>query len=627
MRSSFVLILVCLLVTTTGLFGAAPFLLNYQGRLTDNAGIPLDGIYQITFVVYNSETEGASLWTETHTTVNVHKGLFAVILGSVSPIAPGLFVEPTRFLAISVNGGPELTPRQQLVSAAYSFHSYDSDMLEGESAAHYHSWTNLTGVPAGFADGVDNQGSGDITDVNAGEGLEGGATSGSATLGIADAGVTSIHLLDGTILNADINASAAIATNKISGTAMNLSTAQIATASKTFDGGLRIGDTTFYANGNGIVIGTDVYVPSSTYLLQAARNYSTTGSRYGIYADLDNFSTGTVYGIRSRASGATAGAANAGTVYGFYGVGITDGESRYGAYFNGRGRTVGLTTGSSHGLYCDASYGAGAYGAELHASDATSGYGLYVEVNDNQIGTGVYTHVHDNTASSASNGSTNFVLDNGGNAYGISGTTGGNAGTGFAVYGHSYSNATNWSGYFTGDVYVGGNVYMPAKVTRLDHPADPENQYLQLAGIESPEYQITQSGNVTTDASGKARVSLAAYFALIAANFRYNLTVIGQFAQAIVAEEFAGDGFTIATDKPNVKVSWTLTGTRIDNFAKSHPLVNESAKPADQRGRYLHPEEFGVAPERGVSYQIQQELERQKPQGRTSPTEDELDQR
>lgn len=613
MRSSFILILVCLLATSAGLFGAAPFLLNYQGRLTDNAGIPLDGVYQIGFVVYNSETGGASLWTETHTSVNVHKGIFAVVLGSVNPIAPGLFVEPTRFLAISVNGGPELTPRQQLVSAAYSFHSYDSDLLEGELAAHYHSWTNLTGVPAGFADGVDNLGSGDITDVNAGEGLEGGATSGSATLGIADNGVTSTHLLDGTIMNADINASAAIATTKVSGTAMNLSSAQTATASKTFNGGLRIGDTTFVANNTGIVIGTDAYVPSSTYLLQAARNYSTTGSRYGIYADLDNFSTGTVYGIRSRASGATAGAANAGTVYGYYGVGISDGDYRYGGYFNGRARTVNLASGSSFGLYSEASYAAGAYGAEFHASNATAGYGLYAEVNDNQTGTGIHTHVHDNTATSSSIGSNNFVLNNGGNAYGVVGTTGGNFGTGYAVYGHSYNNSTNYSGYFTGDVNVLGTIFMPAKVTRLDHPADPENQYLQLSGIESPEYQITQSGNVTTDAAGTARVRLPAYLPLVASNFRYNLTVIGQFAQAIVSEEFSGDGFTIATDKPNVKVSWMLTGTRTDNFAKSHPLVNEVAKPASQRGLYLHPEAFGVAPERGVTYQTQRELERQRP--------------
>ncbi len=60
-----------------------------------------------------------------------------------------------------------------------------------------------------------------------------------------------------------------------------------------------------------------------------------------------------------------------------------------------------------------------------------------------------------------------------------------------------------------------------------------------------------------------------------------------------------------------------ITGTRTDNFARSHPLANQAEKPAEFRGRYLHPETFGLATERGVTYKIQQDLERQKPQERT----------
>jgi len=604
---------VCLIVFSTGLFAATPFLLSYQGRLTDDAGLALNGSHQIDFALFDSDSAGAQIWSELHPLVTVTDGLFSVVLGSINPLAPGYFVEPNRYLAIRVDGGPELSPRQQMLSAAYAFHAYDSDLLEGEPASHYHSWLNLTNVPAGFADGTDNVGTGDITAVEAGEGLEGGATSGSATLGIADAGVTSTHLLDGTIVNADINASAGIGVGKVSGTAMTRTSAQIATGAKTFDGGLRIGDSTFYGNNTGVVIGTDAYSPSSSYLLQAIRNYSTTGSRYGFYADLDNFSTGTLYGIRSRASGATAGAANAGTVYGYYGVGISDGDYRYGAYVQGRARTVDLASGSSYGLYSEARYGMGAYAAELHATDATAGYGIYAEVNDNQTGAGVYTYVHDNTASSSSIGSSNQVIYNGGNAFGASGTTGNNDGTGYAVYGHSYSNATNWSGYFTGDVYVGGTVYMPAKITRLDHPADPENQNLQLAGIDSPEMLVTISGNATTDGTGQAEVAVPAYFTAIAADYRYQLTVIGQFAQAIVSRELLGDRFQIKTDQPNVKVSWAITGVRTDNFAKANPLIPELAKPTEQRGRYLHPQAFGLPFERSVDYPAVQELTKLPP--------------
>lgn len=613
MRHHVLTTLACLLVLSTGLFAATPLLLSYQGRLTDDAGLALNGSHQIAFALFDSDSGGAQVWSELHPAVMVTDGLFSVVLGSINPLAPGYFVGPNRYLAIRVDGGPELLPRRQMLSAAYAFHSFDSDLLEGEPASHYHSWTNLTNVPAGFADGTDNVGSGDITEVVAGDGLEGGATSGSATLGIADAGVTSTHLLDGTIVNADINAAAGIAVGKISGTAMNLSSSQIASGAKTFTGGVYFGDSTLYVNNTGIVVGTNAFSPSSSYLLQAIRDYSTTGTRYGIYADLDNFSTGTVYGIRSRASGATAGAANAGTAYGFYGVGITDGNNRYGAYVQGRGRTAGISTGSSYGLYSEASYGAGAYGAELHATGASSGYGVYAEVDGNLTGTGFYSYVHNNTAAISSIGSTNSVLYNGGSAYGVSGTTGNNAGTGYSVYGHSYGNATNWSGYFTGNVYVGGTIYMPAKITRIDHPADPENQNLQLAGIDSPEMLVTISGNVETDGTGQADVVVPAYFTVITSDHRYQLTVIGQFAQAIVSAELAGDRFQIRTDQPNVKVSWVVTGVRTDKFATANPLIPERSKPVEQRGRYLHPQAYGLPFERSVDFPAVQELTKLPP--------------
>jgi hypothetical protein len=101
------------------------------------------------------------------------------------------------------------------------------------------------------------------------------------------------------------------------------------------------------------------------------------------------------------------------------------------------------------------------------------------------------------------------------------------------------------------------------------------------------------TGNVTTDEHGDATIQVPAWFEALNGDFRYQLTVIGQFAQAIVASEIRDSKFTVKTDKPNVKVSWLVTGARQDAYTKAHPLVVEQDKQSDERGYYLHPELFG----------------------------------
>src|SRR5580765_2376040 len=108
-------------------------------------------------------------------------------------------------------------------------------------------------------------------------------------------------------------------------------------------------------------------------------------------------------------------------------------------------------------------------------------------------------------------------------------------------------------------------------------------------------------GVVTTDGSGTATVDLPTYFEALNRDFRYQLTVMGQFAQAIVASKMANHRFTIKTDKPNVEVSWQVTGIRHDAFADAHRIPVEQAKPDKERGRYLHPELFGAPTEKSIA--------------------------
>jgi hypothetical protein len=116
------------------------------------------------------------------------------------------------------------------------------------------------------------------------------------------------------------------------------------------------------------------------------------------------------------------------------------------------------------------------------------------------------------------------------------------------------------------------------------------------------------TGNVTTDGQGLATVQLPEWFEALNSHFRYQLTVLGQFAQAIVRGKVANHQFAIKTDKPNVEVSWQITGVRQDAYAKAHPLVVEEQKEARLRGFYTHPELYGAPPEKQIEWARHPEL-------------------
>ena len=127
------------------------------------------------------------------------------------------------------------------------------------------------------------------------------------------------------------------------------------------------------------------------------------------------------------------------------------------------------------------------------------------------------------------------------------------------------------------------------------------------------------TGNVTTDAQGEAMVHLPDWFEVLNTDFRYQLTVIGQFAQAIVAREIQNGEFAIRTSAPNIKVSWQVTGVRQDAYAKAHPLVVEQQKEARLRGFYIHPELYGAPPEKQIEWARHPELMRQAKERKSHP--------
>ncbi len=72
-------------------------------------------------------------------------------------------------------------------------------------------------------------------------------------------------------------------------------------------------------------------------------------------------------------------------------------------------------------------------------------------------------------------------------------------------------------------------------------------------------------------------IGLPDYFDALNRDFRYQLTVVGQFAQAIVGSKIEGNRFTIKTDKPHVEVSRQVTGIRQDAFANANAFRSRSS--------------------------------------------------
>ncbi len=89
------------------------------GFITDNAGAPAQGTFEMVFTLYDAAVGGTAVWSETVADVEVVNGAFAVDLGGVTPLEEGLFASE-RWLGIAVEGEPEL-PRARMGSAAHAF--------------------------------------------------------------------------------------------------------------------------------------------------------------------------------------------------------------------------------------------------------------------------------------------------------------------------------------------------------------------------------------------------------------------------------------------------------------------------------------------------------------------------
>ncbi len=112
--------ILALIGATQAVHAAIPSTIAFQGYLTDPGGAPVNGTVSLGCAIYSQPAGGSSMWSETHPSVSVANGVFAVALGAVTPFPAGLFDEASRYLGIRVNGEAEM-PRTELRSAPFAF--------------------------------------------------------------------------------------------------------------------------------------------------------------------------------------------------------------------------------------------------------------------------------------------------------------------------------------------------------------------------------------------------------------------------------------------------------------------------------------------------------------------------
>lgn len=120
------LLLTFVLVLSLIAVSQVPNKISYQGLLTTSSGMPVqDGSYNLTFNIFDVSVGGSTLWTEIQTGVSVQRGIFNVLLGSVTTF--GISFNQTLFVEVTATSGPGIpspltfSPRSELTSSPYSF--------------------------------------------------------------------------------------------------------------------------------------------------------------------------------------------------------------------------------------------------------------------------------------------------------------------------------------------------------------------------------------------------------------------------------------------------------------------------------------------------------------------------
>jgi endosialidase-like protein len=106
-----------------------PTYISYQGRLLDSNGDPMTDVeHDIVLNIYVDDVTPTPLWSSGILTGTPSDGLFSIHLG---PIPSSVFTEGSqRYLGITIDSDPEMTPRTEITSVPYAYRSQVADTAE-----------------------------------------------------------------------------------------------------------------------------------------------------------------------------------------------------------------------------------------------------------------------------------------------------------------------------------------------------------------------------------------------------------------------------------------------------------------------------------------------------------------
>jgi hypothetical protein len=646
-------------LTSTTTTAVVPRLVNYSGKATDEQGKAVTGIAGITFAIYSEQSGGAPLWLETQSVQLDNKGGYTAQLGATKPagLPLDLFTQgEARWLGVRINGGEE-QPRVLLLSVPYALKAEDASTLGGLPASAF----MLAGAPVSMAATAD---SGATPSALPPATVSGSGTADYLPLWSSSSALANsvlYQLGSGSSAKIGINTITPAATLDIAGGEtvrglLNLPAAATATSAagadsrpfglvaSTFNSGTHAAANQVF-HWQAEPAGNNTASPSATLnLLFATAPNATAETGLSInnkgqitFASGQNFpgtgtgnGTVTSVGLSAPSSDFTVSGS---PVTGSGTLGLTwtvapspspnpnsivkrDAAGSIAANLIIGNEVEGEATSDGYGVVGTSSSGVGVYGSTQSfvgvSGAATSGYGVFgfSESGDGVLGQSENGNaVAGETLGTAANGVYGLNHNNYGNGvYGHTDTGNGSGvaaindtGEGDGLYAYAPEGNSGYAAFIDGDLDVDGVLHKASGTFKIDHPLDPANKYLYHSFVESPDMMNIYNGNVTTDAQGDATVSLPDYFEALNSDYRYQLTVMGQFAQAIVSNKVANHQFSIKTDKPNVEVSWQVTGIRQDAWANAHRVQPEVMKAEKDRGLYLHPELFGAPIEKSIS--------------------------